>query len=196
MSQSSLFLSSPQGAPSRGVRCLSQLVLLVAVALVLSGCGYALVGKASNIPEDIRKVYVEPMENRTSRSQVEQILTQSIVDEMVTRRRFEVINEEGDADAVLKGTVVDFQVRPVAFDSGGLATDYEIQITTDMLFQRPPRDGEVEGEVIWKNARYLFREDYPLEEGDAGYFDRENLAIEETASGFAETLVTDLLEGF
>lgn len=164
-------------------------------ALLLAGCGYTLVGRASNIPEDIRNVYVEPLENATSRPQVEQILTQAISDELLTRRRFSVVNSAAEADALLRGTVLTFNVRPVTFDDDGLANNFEISITADMKFQRPSAADE-EGEIIWSNSRYLFRQDYPLEEEGADYFDRENLAIEETAIRFAETMVTDLLEGF
>ena len=168
----------------------------LAVALVLSGCGYALVGRASNLPEDIESVYVEPLENRTSRQQVEQILTQAILDELVTRRRFDVVNDAASADAILRGVVTAFGVRPLTFDADGLADNFEITIDADMRFERPPRGGAVEPEVIWKNARYRFREDYPLEDAGISSFDRETLAIEETAEEFAKTLVTDILEGF
>ncbi len=173
-----------------------ELAVLAVAAALTAGCGYNLVGRASTIPEDIRNVYVAPLTNETQRPQVEQILTQAISDELVTRRRFTVLSGEAGADAVLRGKVVTFSVRPLTFDADGLADNFEISITADMRFERPPRHGEVEGEVIWSNARYLFRQDYPLEAGAAGFFDRENLAIEETSVEFAETLVTDLLEGF
>ena len=68
------------------------LTLPAALALAaLAGCGYALVGRGSNLPEDVREVYIAPLENRTQRSQVEQVLTRAIADEMVTRRRFAVV---------------------------------------------------------------------------------------------------------
>ena len=92
-------------------------LLLITLAVVVSGCGYTLAGKASNIPEDVREVYVEPLENETSRSQVEQILSQAIIDELVTRRQFTVINERDGADAILRGSVLEFSVRPVTFAS-------------------------------------------------------------------------------
>lgn len=170
---------------------------LAALAAVLcTGCGYTLAGRASNLPVDVRRIYVETLENETPRSQVEQILTQAISEELVTRRRFNVVNSAGDADAILRGKVLSFSVRPLTFDEDGLATNFEIAITADMIFSRlGAPDGE-DGEVLWSNSRYLFRQDYPLEEESAPYFDRENLAIEETSTRFAETMVTDLLEGF
>ena len=35
-----------------------QVLAAVAAAAVLAGCGYTLVGQASNIPEDVRRVYL------------------------------------------------------------------------------------------------------------------------------------------
>ncbi len=172
------------------------LILLAGSSVLLVGCGYTLAGRGNNIPEDVQKVFLAPLENETSRSQVEQILTDAISDELVTRRRFEVVNSGSEADAILKGKVLDFSVIPVTFDANGLADNFEITISADMVFQRTPGADGQEGAVIWKNARYLFREDYPLEDGNSAFFDRENLAIEETSVRFAETLVTDLLEGF
>ncbi len=174
---------------------LAQIVVAACLVALLTGCGYALVGQASNLPEDVEKVYVEPLENSTSRSQVEQILTRAISDELLTRRRLEVVNSADEADAVLRGTVLNFQVRPLSFDGDGLANRFEVSISADMKFQRPAQ-GDEEGEILWANSRYIFREDYPLEEEDQAFFDRENIAIEETSLRFAETLVTDLLEGF
>lgn len=168
---------------------------LLAPALLQWGCGYALVGRGSNVPEDIRAVYVEPLKNSTPRSQIDQILTQAISDELVTRRRFSIVRSAEEADAVIAGTVVDFTVRPLTFDPDGLASSFEITITANMRFQRVPTEQGEEGEVIWKNSRYRFLEDYELGAG-ATYFDRENLAIEEASGPFAKTLLTDLLEGF
>lgn len=177
-------------------KLLPRLLPIALLALTLAGCGYSLVGRASNLPEDIQKIYVESLENATPRSQVEQILTRAISDELLTRRRFQTVNSVAEADAVLRGRVLSFNVRPVTFEPGGLADSFEVSISADMRFQRPSVGGE-EGEIIWQNSRYVFREDYPLEEGEGGvYFDRENIAIEETSLRFAETLVTDLLEGF
>lgn len=177
-----------------------RLLLLGLLALVglgtLSGCGYTLVGLASNIPEDVRTVYVEPLENRTSRAQVEQVLSRAIIDELVTRRRFEVVTSPAGADARLHGAVVGYTTAPVGFGGDGRATEYEISLTAQVIFQRIDPADPNGGAVIWRNDRYLFRQAYQLDLSEAGYFDREDETITELAERFAETMVTDLLEGF
>lgn len=165
---------------------------LAALLLVLTGCGYALVGRGSNIPEDVRSVYLQPLANRTQRSQVEQALTRAVADELVTRQRFAVVGSEAEAAAEILGAVTGFGVTPVTFDAEGRATEYEISITAQITFKRVG----AEGAVLWKSDRYTFRENYPVDPSAADYFDREDQAIEEASKRFAETLVTNLLEGF
>lgn len=180
----------------RGFQPLLALVLLFTSAL-LGGCGYALVGRGSSLPSDVRRVYIEPLINQTPRSQVEQFLTRAIAEELVTRGRFTVVGGSGEADAVLSGTVVGFTTTPVTFDADGRATEYEVAVTARMAFKRTDDDDDPENDpVLWSNDRYLFRESYPVEVSEAEYFDREDLAIEDASKRFAETMVSDLLEGF
>lgn len=171
-------------------------VPVLAAGLALAGCGYTLVGRASNIPEDIRRVFLQPFENQTTRVEVEQFLTQAIADELVTRPRFELVATENEADAVIRGAVTAFRVAPITFTSDGRAQEYELAIITDVSFRRVPSPTGEEGEVIWANDRYQFKESYEVESADSDFFDRENLAIEDSAERFADTMVTDLLEGF
>ncbi|HEX4962123.1 MAG TPA: LptE family protein [Thermoanaerobaculia bacterium] len=166
--------------------------LLLAPSLSLFGCGYALVGKGSNIPDDVKSVYLQPLVNRTQRQQVEQELTQAIAQELVTRQRFAVVSAESEATAEIGGAVTGFGVTPVTFDNTGRATAYEISITAQVVFKRTG----AEGKVIWKSDNYTFRENYPVEATQTAYIDLENGAIEKASKQFAETLVTSLLEGF
>jgi len=173
------------------------IVVLVGVGVLAVGCGYALVGRASNIPEDVQRVFVQPLDNQTNRSQVEQFLTRTIANELVTRQRFTVAPSPAEADAVLSGTVTAFAVTPVTFDADGRATEYEIAITARMAFTR--RDGDEDPSndpVLWSNDRYVFREAYEAEVSQEAYFDQEDEAIRGAAERFAETMVSDLLEGF
>lgn len=219
--------------------------LLGASFLILSGCGYALVGRGSNLPEDIREVYIRPLENRTPRSQVEQELTRAIADELVQRQRFAVVGNVDEADAEISGAVVFYGATPITFDAEGRATEYEIAITAQIVFKRTSPGGSapaagatapaeaaptattppagtpdrppgapattgtpgapgaprvpatpvIDPLVIWSNDRYTFRETYEIA-ADANYVDLEDEAIQEAAERFAETMVSDLLEGF
>ena len=81
--------------------------------LLLVGCGYGLIGRTSNLPEDIDSIFVETLENRTTRQQIKLFLTLAIVIEFVTRRRYDVVSSAAAADAVLSGVLTAYIVRPV-----------------------------------------------------------------------------------
>jgi len=170
---------------------LGALLGLVLLAGILSSCGYALVGRGTNIPEDIQEVFLSPFENRTQRQQVDQYVTEAISEELVTRRRFDMVGDRSAADADLSGAVTAFGLTPISFDAQGRATEYEISITAQVLFRRIPGD-----EVVWRAENYLFRETYQIDLGEAGFLDREEQAIRDAAERFAETMVSDLLVGF
>jgi len=165
-------------------------VAAVAAALALAGCGYALVGRGNALPPDIRKVYIKPIENRTGHQRVDQAVTLAIGDEMVKRQRFTLTTTREGADAELSGAVVGFGATPVTFDQAGRATAYELSLTASMVFKRISDD-----KVIWQNASYNFRQNFPLTASNA-FVDLEYSAIDQAAKAFAQTLVSDLLEGF
>ncbi len=164
---------------------------IVVAVLALSACGYNLVGRGSTVPPDIHSVFLKALENKTQRQQVDQVLTQAVAKELVTRKRFTVVNEEAGADAEISGAVTGFSVIPVTLDQQGRATQYEISITAQVKFRRLKDDT-----VLWSNDRYNFRASYEVPVSNTAYFDRENLAIEEVAPQFAQTMLSDLLEGF
>lgn len=174
-------------------RTLLALLALVAVLTTSTGCGYALVGRGSNLPEDIHAIYVAPLGNRTTTAQVEQILGVAIADEMVLRQRFDVTNSEAGADAVLEGSILGVRLIPVTFNERGFAEEYEISVRAFMLLRRTDEDKT----ILWANPEYDFRENYELDlGGDTGVFEREIQAVEDIADVFAKSLVSDLMEGF
>jgi len=175
-------------------RALAPLVLilgaLVLVVLTLAGCGYTLVGRGANLPPDIKAVYLKPFENRTPRAQVEQFVTRAIADELVKRHRFAVVASADAADAEINGAVVGYGATPVTFDPTGRATQYEIAITAQIAFKKKGAD-----KPLWSNDRYIFRETYPVD-ASTGFVNFEDQAITRASVRFAQTVVSDLLEGF
>jgi outer membrane lipopolysaccharide assembly protein LptE/RlpB len=166
------------------------LVAAAAAAAALGGCGYALVGRGNTLPPDIRKVYIKPIENHTGHQRVDQAVTLAIGDEMVKRQRFTLTTSREGADAELSGAVVGFGATPVTFDQAGRATAYELSLTASIAFKRVDDD-----KVLWQNKNYNFRENFPLNASNA-FVDLENSAIDQAAKAFAQTMVSDLLEGF
>jgi outer membrane lipopolysaccharide assembly protein LptE/RlpB len=167
------------------------LAALLSFAAALSGCGYALVGRGSTLPETVRVIRFETLANETSRVAVEQRVSREIARELSTRGRFEVRADSQGADAELFGAVTQFDLYPVAFDGEGRAREYQVAVTARVTLRTLPDE-----RVLWENPSYTFRDNYSLPLGAESYADRENEAIDRVAERFAASLVSSVLEGF
>ncbi len=164
---------------------------LLAALLGAAGCGYALVGKGSSLPESIKVVQFTTLENRTPQVELEQRFSAAINRELVSRGRFKVQSGPEGANAELSGTVLAFNLYPVAFDSQGRATDYQVQVTARVSLKTLPDE-----KPLWENPAFTFRDNYQFSATAASYADLVNDAIDRVADRFAQSLVTSLLEGF
>jgi glutamate/tyrosine decarboxylase-like PLP-dependent enzyme len=174
-----------------GRRAAALAAAVLALAPWAVGCGYALVGKSSSLPENIRIVQFTTLENLTQRVQLEQRFSGEIARELASRGRFKVQAEAAGADASLTGAVLAFNLFPVAFDAQGRATDYQVQVTARIALRTLP-----DGKALWENPAYTFRDNYSYAATAASYVDLENDAIDRVAGRFAQALVTSMLEGF
>lgn len=165
-------------------------VILLVAGAVTSGCGYSLVGRTSTLPPSIKVVQFQTLANQTSRVGVEQRLSREIARELASRGRFRVQADASGADAALTGAVIGFDLYPVAFDEQGRAREYQVRITARVALTASDE------KVIWQNPSYSFQENYSFSTSAASYVDRENEAIDRVAERFAESLVSNLLEGF
>ena len=97
-----------------------------------------------------------------------------------------------DADVILRGSIDSFGIFPIAFNTQGRATQYQVSITANIELV----DHRNEDKTIWKNDQYRFAENYQIDVASTDAADQETRAITAIAERFAETLVTNLLEGF
>lgn len=165
---------------------------VVSLALLLSGCGYALVGRANFLPPSIQTVQVPAFVNRTTRVELEQRVTQAIAEELVSRGRLRLVTDAPDAHVILRGVIQSFGITPVSFNEEGRATRYQTLVTAAIELL----DHRNEDAVLWKNDQYIFRETYELDPSLVDAFDQETRAIQDIAERFAESVVANLLEGF
>ena len=167
-------------------------VVAIMAAIIISGCGYNLVGKGNFLPPELKTIQVPGFVNRTTRVEVEQQVTRAVADELVFRGRLRLVSDPPEADLILRGVIDTFGITPVSFNEQGRATQYQVAITAQIELVNHRDDDK----VLWKNDQYRFLETYPIDLNSTDAFDQETRAIGEIAKRFAERLVTNLLEGF
>jgi Lipopolysaccharide-assembly len=171
--------------------------LILALALSSSGCGYALAGRGSFLPDYIRVVGIPPIENRSTFLQVEQVLTEKIRTEFIGRGKYTVVSEASGSDAVLTGEITGVSVQPVGFNEQQFASRYLFVMTMKVALT----DART-SMVLWSNDALTFREESESTARnttvvDAGAFiDQERSSFDRIAGEVARTVVTAILEAF
>jgi len=178
---------------SGDARCLLGLFLMAATT-VLSGCGYALAGRGSSLPAEIRTIALPTLENRTSILGTEQVLTQKIQEEFIGRGKFKVVPDVALADAVLRGEILAITLSPVGLNEQQLASRYRIMVVIKAAFT------DRKGVVQWSNDALTFQEEYDMAirgtiDG-ATFVDQQRSAVQRLAADVARTMVTAIVEAF
>ena len=170
---------------------------MMALALLTSGCGYALAGRGSFLPAYIRVVGIPPLENRTAFFQVEQVLTEKIRTEFIGRGKYSVVSSATGAHAVLSGAITAITVTPVGFTEQQLSSRYLFTLTMRVQFVDATTNM-----TLWSNEALTFREEVDLStrsntalEG-AQFLDQERTSFERIAPDVARTVVSAILEAF
>jgi hypothetical protein len=173
------------------------LALALLAAGMSAGCGYALAGRGSFLPDYIREVGIPQLENKTTFFQVEQVLTEKIRTEFIGRGKYTVRPESAGADAVLTGEIISMSVQPVGFTEQQLASRYLITMTMRVAFTEVRT-----GEVLWSDDALTFRSEYELARRDAtatapeAFVDQERTSFDRISSDIARSVVTAIVEAF
>lgn len=168
--------------------------LLLCLAVGASGCGYALVGKGISVDPSIKRIGVPLFKDRSGKPGLDQRITKDVIEELLKRGRFAVVQEATGVDALVDGELVGYTVTPIAFEGGSQdatqATRYAITVAARVRYTKTGVD-----EPLWASDAFSYRDDYDLGGAD-NFFDREEQALERLSKAFARQLVSSMLEAF
>ena len=171
--------------------------MLVWVTIVTAGCGYALAGRGSFLPDYIETIGIPMFENDTSAFEVEQLLTQQVRQAFIGRGQYRVVPETSGVDAVLEGTILNISIQPASFNADQQVSRYVFTLTARIEFRDLTTD-----DVLWQNPSLVFREEYDVASGGgavpsvSSFFGQRSNAVERVATEFAQTVVSSILEAF
>jgi len=172
-------------------KTISNLVALLVLPLCIVSCGYHLSGTGSSLPEHIKTIGLPIFVNNTQGYQVEQKLTEGVQTVLLQRGKYKVVPDATGVDALLKGTILSVSLYPVSFSNEGHASEYNVVITAKVTFT-----DLLDKKVLFQNPSFIFRGQYPIDENEVLFFDRQSQAIDQIAKDFAESVVSAILEGF
>jgi hypothetical protein len=165
------------------------------VGLAASACGYALAGRASTMPPHIRRIGVPMLVNQSTTPELDQILTNAIRQELISRGRFTIVHDTTGVDAVLSGTIMPVQTNLTGLSETRQATKYLVTVIANIEFRELPANT-----VYWNNAAFRASEEYDVPTGTGAtdqtlVFQADRQALERLARTFARTLIASIFEG-
>jgi hypothetical protein len=167
-----------------------------------NGCGYALAGHGSFLPDYIKIIGIPAFANLTSYFDIAQILTDKVRTEFIGRGHYQIVPETSGGDAVLVGTITGISIVPTAFGTQQQASRYTITVTANIEL----RDSR-ENKILWSNPAVMVRDEIdatgaalsndPTGVVDpAAFFNQETSAVQRVGDEFARSVVSAILEAF
>ncbi len=168
------------------------LLILLATIFFASGCGYHVAGHAGNLPSEWKTIAVPAFKNDTTRYRIEQRFTEAVIRQFIQRTKYRIVQNPGDADAVLHGEVISIETDPMLFNATtGQVTMMLVQVHTKVQLV----DTKTE-KVVYKNDDMVFRDQYQISSDVQSFFEEQNPAIERMSKDFAAQLVSNVVENF
>ena len=135
----------------------SAIAALMGVFLALSavGCGYQFATRGDQFPKDVHNVFVQLFINRTKEVGLEREITTALRSELHRRGELRVVDQPGEADAILSGVVRALGSRVVGVNQNGEALQIEMTLVLDASLRR--RSPE---EVLWRAQAARFSDLY------------------------------------
>jgi outer membrane lipopolysaccharide assembly protein LptE/RlpB len=165
------------------------LVLTLALAVALGGCGYSL---RASLPGNFKTVHIPVLENRTQEPGVEDFITQALTTALVTSGMAKIARSADEADAILEGQIVEYTLTSLAFDSTANVTAYRLTIGLTLTL----RDRAKNNEVVWRQERIDERADFRVAGQVTTTLVREQDAVRRAAVDIARAIVSLAFEGF
>jgi hypothetical protein len=175
---------------------LSRSVLVFALLLAHTGCGYSLAGRGSFLPAYIQRIGVPVFENETAVFDLNRQVTERVRSEFIGRGKYTIVPDATGVDALLTGTIASVTLSPVAFNTNQQATRYALVLIARVEFKDMRAN-----KVLWSNASMQYREEFQLDPSGvstdtSAFLGQDVNARERMANEFARALVSAILEAF
>lgn len=99
--------------------------LALTLGLILNGCMFY--SMAGSIPPHIRSISIPLVDNQTAEFGMAEAVTDNLVESFTDENILRVV-DEGDADSILRGTIVDIKDAPYTYTKEEAVTEYRFTV--------------------------------------------------------------------
>ncbi len=133
-------------------------MVLLALLILLTSCGYRLGGTGGLVPEGARSISIPVFVNGTNEPYVDTEVTKAVVNEFLTDGRLQVVGLES-ADLALYGKVTKYDVVALSYTENSDAQQYRVMLTVEARLE----DRRTK-KILWeeKGIESVFISDYAV----------------------------------
>ncbi|MDX2439979.1 MAG: LPS assembly lipoprotein LptE [Desulfobacterales bacterium] len=163
---------------------------ILCLLILVSGCGYRFAG-TGDFPEGTESIFIPILENRTSESRLEKLVTDDLIYVFTKNRKDILAGSIDDADAVLYGIVHSISTTTISRDDPNTSSERSVKLFVDTKLVVP------EGRVIWRVKGITADEAYNVVP-DNKYRTEQNRqeAISKASQRLAEKIYTRMTDNF
>ncbi len=155
-------------------------------------CGYHVGGKADLVPKSVQTIAIPAFVSGSVRYRLLDVLPQQIGREFIARTRFRIIDNPGEADAVLNGTVNAAQVYPTVLDpNSGIATSVQVVVVVTINFVE-----RATAKILYSRPNMAVRHNYSIAVNPHQFFDESGPAFDRVSRDLAHDIVSAIVENF
>jgi hypothetical protein len=161
-------------------------------SFLMAGCGYRVSGHSDLLPASVRTIAIPAFGNVTGRYRLTELMPRSLTREFISRTRYQVVADENNADAVLRGAVLNYLFFPTVVDQDtGRSAGVQVLVVIQLnLIERAT------GKVLYTQPNLEVRNRYEIAIDPKAYFEESDLALERVSRDVARTVVSSVLEAF
>jgi hypothetical protein len=167
----------------------------ILLALLATGCGYALAGRGNALPATIRVIGVPEFQNTSAVPDFDAALTDAVRVELLSKGDYTILPQAQGVDGLFVGTVTNVALQPAAFTADNQVSRHVIIVTANVEFRDVAAD-----RVIWANPSFQVRDEYQIStttQADAtSLLTQDVSARDRLARAFARSVVTSIFEAF
>lgn len=167
-------------------------VALFGLSLLMASCGYHVAGKADTMPKTLHTIAIPAFGNATTRYKLSDRIPEALSREFITRTRYKLVTDENQADAILRGTVVNYFAYPIVFDPATSRASV-VQISVVMSATLTER---ATGKVLFTRQTFEMKQQYEISSDQLAFFEESDTAMDRLSRDVARMLVSAILENF
>jgi hypothetical protein len=157
--------------------------------MLYGACGYRFASDGA-FPGDTHLLFVKVLENRTSETGVENIVTGALLSELTLRRTNNLASSIDDADVVLSGVVQLLTIRTISVSVPDVADERRVTVDVDLKLTKK------DGDIVWAAKGLSDFEEYRVDTNTERTDQNRRDAIKVLSQRIAERAVNRFSDDF